>query len=284
LGYNAGVSSGVLTNATAIGYQATVNASNKIRLGDATVTKVEGPVAYTISDGRFKNNISETDVKGLEFIKRLRPVVYNFDTKRFEAFLTQNMPDNIRRKYMDKDFSSSTAIRQSGFIAQEVEKAAQEIGYNFNGVHAPDNSNDNYSLAYSQFVVPLVKGMQEQQQMIEQQQQQIDELKKLVATLTGTSPVSSSNVELNNKNTIVLDQNVPNPFGSQTAITYNIPQTAGKAQVLFYDASGRLIKTANINKGKGKLNVFANDLANGTYSYTLVVDGKIMDAKKMVKQ
>jgi hypothetical protein len=50
-------------------------------------------------------------------------------------FLTKNMPDSIRRQYLDKDFKPSTAIRQSGFIAQEVEKAAQEAGYNFNGVH-----------------------------------------------------------------------------------------------------------------------------------------------------
>jgi hypothetical protein len=64
------------------------------------------------------------------------------------------MPDSIRREYMNKDFLPSTAIRQSGFIAQEVEKAAQEAGYNFNGVQKPENDNDNYSLAYGQFVIP----------------------------------------------------------------------------------------------------------------------------------
>lgn len=74
-----------MANATAVGSGAIVNASNKIRLGNA-VTVVEGPVAYTVSDGRFKNNISENDVEGLDFIKLLRPVVYNFDTKNFRNF------------------------------------------------------------------------------------------------------------------------------------------------------------------------------------------------------
>ncbi|MDZ4822745.1 MAG: tail fiber domain-containing protein, partial [Flavobacteriales bacterium] len=129
-----------------------------------------GQVAYSFpSDGRFKNNITESDVKGLEFIKLLRPVEYNFDTKKFEEFLTKNMPDSTKaRHFEDTDFSASTAIRQSGFVAQEVEQAMEESGYNFNGVHAPADENDNYSVAYSLFVVPLVKGMQEQQMMIEE--------------------------------------------------------------------------------------------------------------------
>ena len=37
--------------------------------------------------------------------------------------------------------------------------------------------DDLYSLTYAEFVVPLVKGMQEQQAIIERQQAQIDELK-----------------------------------------------------------------------------------------------------------
>ena len=191
LGTNADVSVGTLFNATAIGAFAVVNATNKIRLGSTGVTVIEGQVAYTFpSDGRFKTNISETDVKGLDFIKLLRPVVYNFDTKKFEGFLTKDMPDSVRQRYMNGDFTASTGIRQSGFIAQEVEKAAITSGYNFNGIHKPDNNNDHYSLAYSQFVVPLVKAVQEQQQMIEKQQQainkqqeEIEALKKLVAGL-----------------------------------------------------------------------------------------------------
>ena len=297
LGYQANISTGNLTNATAIGNGAVVNASNKIRLGDAAVTKVEGPVSYTVSDGRFKNNISESDVKGLEFIKSLRPVVYNFDTRKYEEFLTQNMPENMRREYLNKDFKPSTAIRQSGFIAQEVAEAAKETGYDFNGVHTPDDKNDNYSIAYSQFVVPLVKGMQEQQQMIEeqnqllkQQQQQINELKKMIATLVNSSAKNSNdipktNVELSDKNAIVLNQNTPNPFANATTITYSIPQNARTAKVVFYNSGGQLIQTANISsRGKGQLTVYSNELNSGTYTYSLVVDGIKIETKKMLKQ
>ena len=184
IGWNSDVSTSAITNATALGAVAIVNASHKIRLGSTGVTVIEGQVSFSsVSDGRFKTNISESDVKGLDFISRLRPVVYNFDTKKFQGFLTKDMADSVRQRYMKTDFTASTGIRQSGFVAQEVEKAAIASGYNFNGIHKPENDNDNYSLAYSQFVVPLVKGMQEQQQMITKQQQEIEAMKKQIAEL-----------------------------------------------------------------------------------------------------
>jgi hypothetical protein len=165
LGYNAypnGWGNG-MSNSMALGANAIINGlSNKVRIGDATVTIIEGQVAYTFpSDGRFKNNVTE-EVKGLDFINRLRPIVYNFDTRKFDAFLMKTMSDSLRDAIMNsKDYSESSSIRQSGFIAQEVEQAAQESGYNFNGIHKPANENDNYSIAYSLFVVPIVKGIQE---------------------------------------------------------------------------------------------------------------------------
>ncbi|HYG50248.1 MAG TPA: T9SS type A sorting domain-containing protein, partial [Flavobacteriales bacterium] len=68
-------------------------------------------------------------------------------------------------------------------------------------------------------------------------------------------------------------------------ITYALPTGVQKAQMLFYNADGRLINSVDLDnkQGKGQLNVFANDLTNGVYTYTLVVDGKIIDTKRMVK-
>jgi trimeric autotransporter adhesin len=188
IGYYARVSSSALQNATSIGYNAVVNASNKIRLGDANISVIEGQVAFSNpSDGRFKRNVSESDLKGLDFIKRLRPVVYNFDTRKYEEHVSQQLSDSTRNQRLKENFSASTNIRHSGFIAQEVEKAAIASGYDFDGLHLPEQGKDYYSLSYSQFVVPLIKGMQEQQaliegqqKMIDKQQEEINELKKMV--------------------------------------------------------------------------------------------------------
>jgi hypothetical protein len=87
---------------------------------------------------------------------------------------------------------------QSGFIAQEVEQAANEVGYNFHGVDKPKNSTSHYGLRYAEFVVPMVKAIQEQQEQINalqlpetnkeqevlivNQQIEIDSLKEIITT------------------------------------------------------------------------------------------------------
>ncbi len=88
---------------------------------------------------------------------------------------------------MKTDIKEQEQRLLTGFVAQDVEKAANEIGYDFSGVDKPKNSNDFYGLRYAEFVVPLVKGMQEQQQMIEELKnenidlkKQMDELKALI--------------------------------------------------------------------------------------------------------
>jgi len=115
---------------------------------------------------------------------KLRPVAYNFDTRQYEEFLTKNMSDSTRLKHFaGKDFNPSTAVRQSGFVAQEVELAAQETSYDFNGIHKPDGPDDSYGLAYGEFVVPLVKAVQEQQKLIEAQQLQINSKDSVLTSL-----------------------------------------------------------------------------------------------------
>jgi hypothetical protein len=65
------VSAGNLTNATAIGNGATVNASNKIRLGNAGVTVIEGQVGFTaVSDKTKKENFQPVD--GEEVLGKIR--------------------------------------------------------------------------------------------------------------------------------------------------------------------------------------------------------------------
>jgi len=59
------------------------------------------------------------------------------------------------------------------------------FGFDFSGVDASKNENDFYALRYAEFVVPLVKAVQEQQEIIEDQQKQIDELMKRIEKLEG---------------------------------------------------------------------------------------------------
>ena len=74
-------------------------------------------------------------------------------------------------------------IKFSGFLAQEVESAAQASGYDFSGLTKPKNQNEVYTLSYESFVVPLVKALQEQQVIIEEQNLRINSLEERLVAL-----------------------------------------------------------------------------------------------------
>ncbi len=149
------------SNSTALGYFSLITASNMVRIGNPSINEIGGYVNWSnVSDGRFKKNIRE-NVKGLDFIMKLRPITYNLDMNALAVF--QKIPEEMR--LMEAEQLKTTEV-QIGFIAQEVEKAASEIGFDFHGVSAPINSESHYSLRYAEFVVPLVKAVQEQHEII----------------------------------------------------------------------------------------------------------------------
>ena len=226
IGDSADMSIASTINSTAIGFQALAPANNNIVLGNASITRIGGIVGWTtVSDGRYKKSVAE-DVKGLDFIMKLRPVTYQYDFDKIRnerynnssagtvtetpiaSFAKHNSRGRFSRPGSGMDIPSQEVnasagsstndavmaaynaevkkndqIRYSGFIAQEVEAAAQKVGYSFSGVDGPKNEKDNYGLRYAEFVVPLVKAVQEQQDMIRSQQALIEKLTQRIEQL-----------------------------------------------------------------------------------------------------
>jgi hypothetical protein len=90
-------------------------------------------------------------------------------------------------------------------------------------------------------------------------------------------------VTLENTKSIVLNQNVPNPFKEQTTISFQIPASVSSAKIVFIDNLGNILKEVEINeRGYGELIVYAHDLSAGHYTYYLVADGNTIESKKMV--
>ncbi|MEP6676482.1 MAG: tail fiber domain-containing protein [Ferruginibacter sp.] len=196
-------------HATAIGDHAFAVASHSVMVGSNTVTQIGGYTSWTnLSDGRFKKNVKE-NVSGLDFINQLRPVTYTLDINKLDNFLgkdertaklaalkkskgikTDTVKDSTERLMHNEEIKNAESIVYSGFIAQEVETAANKIGYNFSGVKKPQTEKEHYGLAYSDFVVPLVKAVQEQDKKIEElelrlnkEQKENEQLKKDLAAI-----------------------------------------------------------------------------------------------------
>ena len=172
----------------------------------------------------------------------------------------------------------SIPIRQTGFIAQEVDALVKKTGYVFSGIDAPKNDNDPYGIRYSAFVVPLVKAVQELSAKVEEQQQQIQ---ALLAQLYPKDEIAT-NVTGGNSYAVLL-QNNPNPFNAETEIKMTIPEKVGRATIMIYNLEGKQMKSLHVNdRGEVLLKISGNELAAGMYLYSLIVDGKLIDTKRMI--
>jgi hypothetical protein len=290
-----------------------VTASYQVRIGDPYVTSIGGVVGWSVfSDGRFKRNIKE-NVPGLEFIKALKPITYTMDVRGVNDFLRKDIPkikdahgNTIAQPNEDeKATAQKEKIVYTGFIAQDVEKAAKKLGFDFSGVDAPKNDKDLYGLRYAEFVVPLVKAVQElsasndkkddviialqkenkdQQQAINELIARLDKLEQAISKCcpAAQSSVAETEIQLANTDNAKLEQNIPNPFSQATYIKYYLPAYVKQAQLLITDVNGGKLKLQAVAPGYGKVNIKAGELASGTYTYTLYADGKIVDSKKMV--
>ncbi len=217
---------------------------------------------FATSDQRFKREIKPIG-NASEILSKLEGKTYFWKTE----------------EYKDKGFST---LRQYGFIAQELEKVVPEA--------VATDENGYKSVNYDMIIPILVQNAKEQSDEIKDLQKQLDELKETVKSLAGANASGikgngSQSVSLSDKNAVILNQNVPNPFAESTVVTYAIGQDFVKAQIIFTTTEGKIIKTVDIReKGTGTLNVFSNDLSSGLYSYSLIVDGKVIDTKKMMKE
>ncbi|HTA26764.1 MAG TPA: hypothetical protein VK809_03180, partial [Bacteroidia bacterium] len=101
------------------------------------------------------------------------------------------------------------------------------------------------------------------------------------ATILNTQDVTLSALA----NAPLLYQNIPNPFNTATKINYYLPVGTQGASIVFYDTYGNKIKTVELNQtGNGTLNITPDNLTSGIYSYSLVVNGNVVDTKRMLLQ
>ena len=296
LGYDADQSVTTdFTNSMALGNTSRITASNQVRIGNSSITSIGGYAGWTnLSDGRYKKNIQQ-NVPGLEFIRQLKPVTYTLDITGVENFLrkenNQDMSKNTaaadknEAAIMQKNIAAKEKIIYTGFIAQDVEAAAKKIDYDFSGVDKPQDENGLYGIRYAEFVVPLVKAVQELSAENDELKKRLEKIEALLAANTNTSAGAQATV-LNSPlgaGTSSLAQNIPNPFKNSTIINYQLPKQYSSAKMMITDKAGNILKEIDITgSGKGNIKIDASTLAAGTYQYTLIVDGKILNSKQMV--
>ncbi len=282
---------GDFNNSGAFGSSAISNADNMIRMGNTGITLLECEVNWTItSDARMKQNI-QANVPGLSFIRQLRPVTYNYNMDAMDKF--QNSSEEwINSDARAKAKAQKESIVYTGFLAQEVEQAAKNVNYNFSGVDAPNAQKGYYGLRYSEFVVPLVQAVQEQQTIIDDQNTKIENFNTEVENLNAEIENLSSEIEElksmmrasgigNVPATNRIMPVSPNPVNNGTIQVKYEMSSANEAQIVVTDIKGQVVynSTATAN---GQFTIDSATLAAGEYFVSMIIDGQKTSSQRFV--
>ena len=261
-----------LSNTIIIGTGTIAYADNQVRIGNNKTKSIGGNVNWSrIADSRTSTNIKE-NIPGLDFINTLRPITFNIDENAINKIL--------KVQKIDSDLRNNQQSIYSGFIAQEVEEAAKSLGYTFSGIDPAINDNGLYSLRYADFVVPLVKAVQELYLQNMELKNRLSSFATMLEPIVGSLKID----ELTRTSFAGLQQNYPNPFEGHTSISYVLPENSSKAELLISDNLGNTIKQIAITDSKdGTLDIQTGIPGSGIYFYSLWADGKLIDTKKMIQ-
>lgn len=237
--------------------------------GDTYVTGIltAGQIT-TLSDARYKSNIQQINATALAKITALNPVQYTMLSGEAIAFANTEPTDTTSTMTMitsNEDLSKANQIHY-GLLAQEVKELYPELVY--------EDSAGVMSINYTELIPLLIQAVQD--------------LSEQVSALSGSSSATRKQApkqQESNTESIAatLHQNTPNPFTEVTTISYVIPLEVQQASIYIYNMLGEQLGKYDISVfGDGNVTISANELYAGTFLYSLVVDGKLIDTKQMI--
>ena len=246
------------------------------------------------SDRRSKDNIKPIGNESLEKVLQLNAVEYTIKGNSGDAKCDEvrfpNIYDKNGRPYYkvesDESARATSRVEQEemikkvhfGFVAQEVEEIIPEVVEH-------NERTDSYGIRYTELIPYLVAAIQTQQNQIEELNQQLSELKSRSSVqYAPPMPTSIDNVSSNDTpNTARLYSCQPNPTDEYTSISYLIPSDFQSAKLYVYNLSGVvLVEHVIVDSGFGSLKLNTKDYSDGTYLYSLYVNGEEINTKKLI--
>jgi hypothetical protein len=217
------------------------------------------PGTLSITDDQLVKKAAPI-TNALEMIDKINPGIYQLDNTKYPAL---QLSGGEHYGILAKDLAKVIPGSVKDIPAQEKGSATVET------VKAVD---------YAELIPVLVQALKEQQEQIKAQQSKIEAL----LAAAGNKP-AQMDIALADKDMAVLEQNVPNPCDQSTTIGFMLPSSVHSAEIRFTNLEGRMIKSETINmRGRGSIRIDLSALSAGTYTYSLLINGKTADTKKLV--
>ncbi|MBC8592767.1 tail fiber domain-containing protein [Oscillospiraceae bacterium N12] len=239
----------------------------------------------TSSDENLKSDIAEIS-GGLDKIKKMQGVTYKMKYQEQDVEVQSN---DLQTDSLDTTSSIQSPVsveianqikaekqrKKAGFIAQELEKVFPEAVYT--------TIEGTKAIAYGEIIPLLVEAIKEQQSEIDELKQVLNAKNKTRAADNGENESEDDSLDLDERGIAALYSNIPNPFKEETKISFFIPEKASQASLHIYNLQGKQVKQINISeRGSNSVIIKGYELNPGMYMYTLIVDGKDIDTKKMI--
>lgn len=103
----------------------------------------------------------------------------------------------------------------------------------------------------------------------------------VIVRYDATAALLSNRKELNS-NVVSIGLPKPNPANDLTSIDFNLPANSKNNKLRIFNAIGGLVKEVSLTQKQGTAIITTSNLANGVYFYTLQVDGRSVETKKLI--
>ncbi|MES1226320.1 MAG: tail fiber domain-containing protein, partial [Bacteroidota bacterium] len=231
---------------------------------------------FSGSDANLKHNIEPLS-DPMIVLNQIEPKSYEFNQNNNESMY---LPQSIHFGVIAQDLEI--------ILPQLVKESVHPARYDSVGNVVQPAVNFK-AVNYIELIPFLVAAMKQMDSTNQSLQTQINDLRNTIDGCCGASRLGQSHPETHtneitlSSESIILNQNDPNPFAEKTTISYFIPTEVSKAEIIFYNNNGNVLKSMVINdRGNGSVLVYASNLSSGIYTYGLIADGKLIDTKKMV--
>jgi hypothetical protein len=221
---------------------------------------LNGP--WTYSDENLKTNVNGLS-SSLEKINALKMYSYNFNVDINNGL---NLPTEVQYGPLAQELME--------IFPEMVTPATQPPTIDENG-NIINEGGTFLAVNTTQLIPHLVTAIQELKAQLDVCCASADTKSQEVTEQNGSKSTSEA----------YLFQNTPNPHQGYTVIRYYIPDETKSAEIQFFDMSGQIIKVIPLNQfGFSEVQLNAPDMSNGMYTYGLLVDDKMVDMKKMIKE
>ena len=228
----------------------------------------DGSVNGVLLNNYVSQDIQEREASNvLEKLSGLNVTTYNYDNSELQK---------IRNAGDDKEDSPYGVIthqklerKHHAIIGEQLEEMFPELVYT--------NEDGTKYVNYTEMIPLLVQSINELQGRLATVEN--DETpKSRIANETSnvSSPVNTPAVVAK------LAQNTPNPFTERTTIRFTLPEDVQNAYIYIFDMTGKMQKQLPVDASMQSIAINGYELSAGMYIYSLVVNGKEVDTKRMI--